>query len=163
MRKKRLVRKKRVFRNQVDDEKTAAVELVQSSTRPNERNSHKKGLSTVQHGAHSLRRRYYAGLIDRRSKIGMWLSELEKDFCRHLNYLSIDAMPVTMRMMVVSSIGNWLLLALHDAGHENSFQDLRAAENLVMRNVRELGVQPTSPPGPKLKDYLEAEGFEVKE
>ena len=93
----------------------------------------------------------------------MWLSELEKDFCQHLNYLSIDAMPVTMRMMVVSSIGNWLLLALHDAGHENSFQDLRAAENLVMRNVRELGVQPTSPPGPKLKDYLEAEGYAVKD
>ena len=152
------VDKRNLFREEDSSRERTPQELVQISSKGNGRK-----LSKVQHGAHALRRRYYAGLLDGRSKIGMWTRELEEDFCRHLGYGLVDEMPPTMAMMVKSTIGNWLLLASHHAGQEKHMFDLRAAENTVLRNCKELGLKPTTPQGLKLTEYLEAEGYAVKD
>ena len=127
-------------------------ELVESSTKPSKQNG--RSLSKVQHGAHALRRRYFAGLLDGRSKLGMWTRELERDFCQHLSFESVDQMPPTMAMMVRSTIGNWLLLCTHHAGQEKHMFDLRAAENTVLRNCRELGLKPEPKNVKDLQAYI---------
>jgi len=143
----------KVFRKQGTSRAMTPYELVESSTKPSKQNG--RSLSKIQHGAHALRRRYYAGLLDGRSKLGMWTRELERDFCQHLSFESVDQMPPTMAMMVRSTIGNWLLLCTHHAGQEKHMFDLRAAENTVLRNCRELGIQPTLHQIPSLKEYIE--------
>ena len=161
MKKKHRVDKRNLFREEDSSRERTPQELIEVSTKPSKQNG--RNLSKIQHGAHALRRRYYAGLLDGRSKIGMWTRELEKDFSRHLGYESVDQMPPTMAMMIKSTIGNWLLLCTHHAGQEKHMFDLRAAENTVLRNCRELGIQPLKNSGPKLTEYLEAEGYAIKE
>jgi len=156
--KKHRVDKRNLFREEDSSRERTPQELVKISSKGNGRK-----LSKVQHASHALRRRYLANLLDGRSKIGMWTKELEKDFCQHLGYGSVDQMPPTMAMMVRSTIGNWLLLCTHHAGQEKHMFDLRAAENAVLRNCKELGIKPMKHPGVDLKQFLEAEGFEAKE
>ena len=146
------VDKRNLFREEDSSRERTPQELVKISTKPSKQNG--RNLSKIQHGAHALRRRYFAGLLDGRSKIGMWTRELEKDFCQHLGYESIDQMPPTMAMMVRSTVGNWLLLCSHHAGQEKHMFDLRAAENTVLRNCRELGIQPTLKPVQDLQAYI---------
>lgn len=148
--KKHKVHKRSLFRKSKDNSaERTPQELVQISSKGNGRK-----LGKVQFGAHALRRRYYANLLDGRSKIGMWTRELEEDFCQHLGYGSIDEMPPTMAMMVKSTIGNWLLLASHHAGQEKHMFDLRAAENTVLRNCRELGLKPELKNVKDLQTYI---------
>ena len=152
--------RKELFRKEGTSREMTPEELVTISTKPSKQN--RRNLSKIQHGAHALRRRYFAGLLDGRSKIGAWTRELERDFSQHLGYGSVDEMPPTMAMVVRSTIGNWLLLCTHHAGQEIHMFDLRAAESLVMRNCKELGIKPLKPAGVKLNKFLEAEGFEAK-
>jgi len=153
--------RKELFRKEGTSREMTPRELIDVSTKPSKNNG--RGLGKVQHAAHSLRRRYLAGLLDGRSKIGAWTRELERDFCQHLGFELIDQMPPTMAMMVRSTIGNWLLLCTHHAGQEMHMFDLRAAENAVLRNCKELGIKPLKRTGVKLNKFLEAEGFEAKE
>jgi len=155
--------RRKLFRKGRTRHEMTPQELVLVSTKPSKQNGQGRSLSKVQHGAHALRRRYFAGLLDGRSKIGMWTRELERDFCQHLGFDSVDQMPPTMAMMVRSTIGNWLLLCTHHAGQEKHMFDLRAAENTVLRNCKELGIKPLKQLGVKLNKFLEAEGFEAKE
>ena len=154
-------RRRKLFRKEGTSRELTAEELIEVSTKPSKNNG--RGLGRLQHAAHALRRRYFAGLLDGRSKIGAWTRELERDFSEHLGYESIDEMPPTMAMMVRSTIGNWLLLSTHHAGQERHMFDLRAAENTVLRNCKELGIKPMKRPGVKLNKFLEAEGFEANE
>lgn len=137
----------------------APLELLQSSTRPSERNG--QNLAKVIHAAFSMKRRYLARLIDKRSSLGRWLSQLEEDFCKHLNYPTLDDMPVTMRMVIQSTISDWLLLCLHP-GYDNA-KILRAAQNAVTRNCRELGLKPEPKSVQELQTYLQEEGYAVKD
>ena len=148
----------KVFRKQGTSRAMTPYELVESSTKPSKQNG--RSLSKIQHGAHALRRRYFAGLLDGRSKIGMWTRELERDFCQHLSFESVEHMPPTMAMMVRSTIGNWLLLCTHHAGHEKHMFDLRAAENTVLRNCKELGIKLNPAPMKDLKTYLKDKSYE---
>lgn len=152
--KHRTVTQKLRFKKDGTSREITATELVQVSTKPTERNGHERNLSKVQHGAHALRRRYYAGLLDGRSKMGMWTRELERDFSQHLGYGSVDEMPPTMAMVVRSTIGNWLLLCTHHAGQEMHMFDLRAAENAVLRNCKELGLKPEPKSVANLHEYM---------
>ena len=152
--KHRTVTQKLRFKKDGTSREITPQELVQVSTKPTEHNGHERNLSKVQHGAHALRRRYLAGLLDGRSKMGMWTRELERDFSQHLGYGSVDEMPPTMAMMVRSTIGNWLLLCTHHAGQEKHMFDLRAAENTVLRNCKELGLQPAPKSVKDLNAYM---------
>ena len=158
MKKTHKVYKRNLFRKEDSSVEMTPQELVQVSSKENGRK-----LGRVQYGAHALRRRYLANLLDGRSKMGMWTRELERDFCQHLGFATLDDIPITARLMVQSIIADWLLLCTHHAGQERHMFDLRACMNSVLRSCKELGLKPTPKPVQDLQAYLKEEGYEVKQ
>lgn len=52
------------------------------------KNKNGKGAHKIQHGAYSLVRSYYANDIDRRTHLGILLSELETEYAVHCGFSS---------------------------------------------------------------------------
>ena len=126
------------------------------------KNNGQKGVHSISHGAFVFQNSYYNGSIDRRSHLGQVVTEMECEYAQHMGYANFASCPITLREKVRLLIGNWIFQCFYRAS-DLTLAHLRASENLTNRLLSELGVQPTSPPGPKLKDYLEAEGYAVKD
>ncbi len=100
-----------------------------------------KGMHKIQHGAYSLVRAYYADDIDRRTHLGILLSELETEYAAHCGFSSLAECSVTLKEKIRLAIGNKLFQMTYIPS-PTTVKDLRASENSLNRILTELGLKP---------------------
>jgi hypothetical protein len=95
------------------------------------------------HGAYSLTRKYYAGLIDRRYRLGKSITEWETELARHVGFERLYEAPITVQMKIRLAVGNMLFLMTFEPGPLNvaGGREIRASENTLNRIMTELGLK----------------------
>jgi len=104
--------------------------------------NHKSGtegnLNGATHGAIALQNAYYSNRVDRRTQLGICITEWEEEYARHLGQNTFRHLPITVREKVRLAIGNRLfqMFFLPEPGNATGIRDLRASEGILSRIVR---------------------------
>ena len=122
----------------------------------NHKNGKEGNLNRVSHGAIALTNAYYSDRIDRRTQLGIHISEWEEEYARHLGQDTFRNLPITVREKIRLAIGNRLfqMFFLPEPGSTTGIRDLRSSENTLSRILSELGLERRAKPVQSLETYL---------
>jgi len=108
-------------------------------------------------GAHAMRRAYFCNGINRSTRQGLVITQLERKLAKHRGYAVLQDMPITQQLKVQLLLGNLIFLSLYEPlpDSKTGLRDYHTSQNLVDRILSELGMEPAETPEMSLQEYAE--------
>jgi hypothetical protein len=121
------------------------------------RKEHKTKIDRITSGAHSMRRAYFCNGINRSTRQGIIIKQLEQRIARHRGYQSMEEMPITQQLRAQLLIGNLIFLSLYEPAPDSKqgYRDFHTAQNLCDRILGAFGMEPVEKPEKTLAQYIE--------